>query len=471
MRRGTVAACLFALVVLASALPAWARPERPPPLRAVNVLVAAPGAVAAPAARGVAWCGAGQPPAIDRQPSVDLTSPRQVHAVYVLPADGAGDYASFASRIATDLAAIGAWWQRQDASRTPRFDRFPFPGCTTPFADLDVGFLRLPHEGAYYADGDGSRLLADLGALRALSSYKLLIYYDGPPIFDPQVCGTAFVPSEAVTRLGGDFGLAFVWTQSACGADIGTGRLAAAVAAHELIHSLGALVQPGAPNACPSPDEGHVCDSEADILFPTASATTTLDGQILDVNRDDYYAHDGPWFDVQDSPWLTHLPQLMLSIRVQARGGAGGAVRMREPGTLVCPASCSLALDTGTRATLVAVPSSGSRFVGWSGVCAGRRSCVVSLDAPTAVTAVFGPATFRLTVVVTGKGAVRSAPHGLSCPGRCSASFRADGAVRLLAKPAAGQRFAGWSGACSGRGACVVTLDRDRAVRARFTRR
>jgi hypothetical protein len=86
------------------------------------------------------------------------------------------------------------------------------------------------------------------------------------------------------------------------------------------------------------------------------------------------------------------------------------------------------------------------------------------------VTAAFARALFLLTVRRTGAGTVTSRPAGISCGARCSARFRPGAAVRLSARPARGWRFAGWSGACRGRGACVVRTTADRAVRATFRR-
>jgi hypothetical protein len=53
-----------------------------------------------------------------------------VHVVYAFPADGADRFATAASQIATDVAAIDAWWRREDPTRTPRFDRGRQLGAT-----------------------------------------------------------------------------------------------------------------------------------------------------------------------------------------------------------------------------------------------------------------------------------------------------------------------------------------------------
>lgn len=414
------------------------------------------------------WCGAGQPSAVDRKPDADLSSQRQVHVTYAIPADGADQLGTLASKIATDAGAMDAWWRGQDPTRTIRFDLFAFPGCAAKYGGLDLGFIRLPRAGsAYIGDAGADRLLSDLGQLGALSSQKPLVYYDGPPVYDTFVCGTTFVTRSAPTT-GGLAGIAFVWLRSLCGTDVGAGGLNAAVGVHELIHGLGALTQAGAPHECAAPDNGHVCDSPADVLYPVASSQTRITTQTLDVGRDDYYGHSGSWFDVQDSGWLTHLPQNLLTIGFQNTGKATGVVRVTSPSAFECSQDCSLELDSGTQVILAATPAAGARFLGWRGACSGTGACSVTVDAAKSVTAMFAVAVVRLTVNVTGSGKVTSTPAAVSCPTRCSASFQAGSTIRLKAKPARGHRFVGWTGSCRGTGVCVLKADRDRSARATF---
>ena len=68
----------------------------------------------------------------------------------------------------------------------------------------------------------------------------------------------------------------------------------------------------------------------------------------------------------------------------------------------------------------------------------------------------------------SGRGSVTSSPAGINCGASCSHSFVNGRSVRLTATPARGSRFAGWSGACSGRGGCRVRMTADRTVTARF---
>jgi hypothetical protein len=161
--------------------------------------------------------------------------------------------------------------------------------------------------------------------------------------------------------------------------------------------------------------------------------------------------------------------QVRLRVTVVSRDGFG-SVASTPPG-LSCSDTCTADFDRGQVVRLAAAPDPGSRFLGWGGPCSGRGDCVLTADAEPAVTASFGRAAYRLRVRVSGGGRVTSRPAGISCGRRCSALFRAEASVRLRPTAAAGWRFAGWSGACRGRGACVVRATADRSVRATFRRR
>jgi hypothetical protein len=342
----------------------------------------------------------------------------------------------------------------------PRFDLFAFPGCTTRFGDLDLGFARLPRPGSAYADLNLQQLNTDLAAF-APQNVKNLVYYDGPTT-EPFVCGT----SSRSAQSGGLVGFSYVWLQADCDVDVGSGNLTAEVAVHELVHNLGA-VPTGAPHECPAPDDGHVCDSNSDLLYPFVTSGASLIGEILDVGRDDYYGHSGSWWDVQDSQWLMHLPLFPLTAAVS---GSAGVVTSHLGG-VSCPPTCSTTLENGVKTMLTAAPGAGQRLVAWSGACTGAGPCEVTMDAEKSVTATFGAATFALAVRVTGRGVVRSSPAGIVCSKSCSRAFAATSIVRLTAKPSKSYRFTGWSGACKGTKPCAVRLDGAKSVRATFRKR
>lgn len=75
-----------------------------------------------------------------------------------------------------------------------------------------------------------------------------------------------------------------------------------------------------------------------------------------------------------------------------------------------------------------------------------------------------------LTVLKAGRGhgSVTSSPAGIHCGAACSHGFASGRVVTLTVKPARGSWFTGWSGACSGRHACRVSMTAERAVTAHF---
>ncbi|MEZ4402931.1 MAG: DUF4215 domain-containing protein [Kofleriaceae bacterium] len=154
---------------------------------------------------------------------------------------------------------------------------------------------------------------------------------------------------------------------------------------------------------------------------------------------------------------------------VKAGGGAGTVTS--APGGISCGASCSAAFTDGQAVTLTAVATSGSTFLGWSGGgCSGTGTCVVTMAAATTVTATFALTTQTLTVTTAGAGTgtVTSSPTGITCPGTCSAAYTTGALVQLTATPNGTDTFSGWTGACTGTGTCLVTMDAAKAVTATF---
>ena len=75
---------------------------------------------------------------------------------------------------------------------------------------------------------------------------------------------------------------------------------------------------------------------------------------------------------------------------------------------------------------------------------------------------------YLLSVAVsgTGVGSVSSFPFGIACGSACSASYPAGTTVLLAADAAGTSLFQGWTGACTGTGPCVVTMNSDVTVAA-----
>lgn len=138
---------------------------------------------------------------------------------------------------------------------------------------------------------------------------------------------------------------------------------------------------------------------------------------------------------------------------------------------IYCGTSCSTTFPTGSSITLTATPDTGFTFAGWGGACAGTGSCTLTIDAAKSVSAFFSATTNSLAISMagTGVGTVTSNPAGIVCGSTCSNTFNYGTVVLLNAVPDATSTFTGWSGACSGTGSCVVTMNTASSVTASFT--
>jgi hypothetical protein len=288
-------------------------------LAGVVVFVALGASAPAHASTPMPWCGTDSA-ATDRLP--DATPGFAIHVAYVHPPGSPDRFAEWAPRIVGDVAAIDAWWRREDPTRAPRFDLFPFP-CAG-FGALDITNVALPQGiGGIGSAFSAIRLLL-FSAIGFDEPEKVyLTYFDGPTgqVGNERVCGQGASPGAR-----GLPGVAVVYLDSCSGA---TGDvLRPVVAVHEAIHVLGA-VDDRAPHGCES---GHVCDVDADLM--TASLRgEDLDSHVLDAGRDDYYGHGGTWSDVRNSLFLERLDSPdrtppAAPTRLLAGGTPAGEVRL-----------------------------------------------------------------------------------------------------------------------------------------------
>jgi hypothetical protein len=188
----------------------------------------------------------------------------------------------------------------------------------------------------------------------------------------------------------------------------------------------------------------------------------------LDVGRDDYYDHPGPWFDLRDSLWLDRLDAPPASLTVVLAGQGQGTV-LSDDGSIACPPRCSTELDAGYPLTLTVDSAPGFTLLGWSGACSGSEACHLNADGAMTLTARIEPAVQPLQLAVAGRGRIVSSAG--SCRRRCSVRAETGAAVTFRARPAAGWKFVRWTSGCSGsRPRCTLTIDQSVTVAARFRR-
>ncbi len=109
-------------------------------------------------------------------------------------------------------------------------------------------------------------------------------------------------------------------------------------------------------------------------------------------------------------------------------------------------------------------PTATTWFARVSGFSTGPQSFRITATWIT----VGGNQTLNVNRLGTGSGTVTSSPAGINCGSTCSASFTNATSVSLTQSASGGSTFGGWSGDCTGTGACVVTMTQARNVTALF---
>lgn len=155
--------------------------------------------------------------------------------------------------------------------------------------------------------------------------------------------------------------------------------------------------------------------------------------------------------------------------------GSGGTVSSSPSGITNCGGpggACSAGFPPGSGVTLTAMPLPSNRFGNWGGgfvACGTSPVCTFTVGGDVAGEAVFIPTT-SVSIARVGSGGIASTPGGLVCgitPGSgCSGTFDRDpgfgNQTTFTATPAAGWRFANWTGdfaACGTNPVCAVVLN------------
>ena len=152
--------------------------------------------------------------------------------------------------------------------------------------------------------------------------------------------------------------------------------------------------------------------------------------------------------------------------------GAGLGTVTSTPTGIDCGADCTEGYTAGTSVTLAAASAPGSLFTGWTGACTGTGPCTVIMGAATSVGATFAMPRFALSVAAdgSGTGTVTSSTGAIACGPNCIGVYDVGAVVSLSQAPSPGSTFVSWRGACSGSGACSVTMDAAKSVYATFGR-
>jgi uncharacterized repeat protein (TIGR02543 family) len=163
--------------------------------------------------------------------------------------------------------------------------------------------------------------------------------------------------------------------------------------------------------------------------------------------------------------WAPSSDTVQLTVNVVGSGHVKG-------GGIDCPSKCVATVARNTAITLSADAGDGQILSSWGTPCSGAGpNCTVTMDDNTAITVTFVTAN-TLSVELVGNGGVSGGSGAINCglgATICSANFAQNASVTLVATPATGATFAGWTGACGGTSTiCTVSMSQSRSVTATF---
>lgn len=170
-----------------------------------------------------------------------------------------------------------------------------------------------------------------------------------------------------------------------------------------------------------------------------------------------------------------------VSVVSAAGGVASAAVEVRETVPVTASAAAGGAIFPSGSVAVVRGEDQAFRIVPDPGFVIGdvlvdtvSQGAITSYTfngviAPHTISASF-VAVFPLTVTKAGggRGLVTGNPGAISCGTVCNDSYSSGTVVTLTAAAEPGYAFGGWSGACTGTGSCVVTMDAAKNVTATF---
>lgn len=229
----------------------------------------------------------------------DTVTGSQLHAIYVLPSDGADEALDTNGAIATSVLSFNRWLGEATGGRTLRLDLFE--------GQPDVSFFRLARTDAQMKATDPNirtELEKDLKAAGRIQPGKLYaVYYGGTSAY---ACGGGAWPPALVGQVGAMYLKGAVPGFPACntnplGASLETPGYMEFAMLHELMHTLG-FVATCAPHHTLA---GHVSDSPNDLMW-SGNQPWQLPPK-LDIGGDDYYRHaTAGCADFFESPYLLH---------------------------------------------------------------------------------------------------------------------------------------------------------------------
>ena len=172
---------------------------------------------------------------------------------------------------------------------------------------------------------------------------------------------------------------------------------------------------------------------------------------------------------------VTNLgPDVATNVRVTDALPAGTTLVSATTTQGTCTGTATVSCVLGTiDATAVTVtlrvrPTTAGVKSNVATVTRAEQDLVSSNNAATVATTVGYPLTVGVVRLAGATGSVSSVPAGIACGADCTEVYASGATVRLTATPGGTSAFQGWSGACTGTGVCIVSMNASKTATATF---
>ena len=202
--------------------------------------------------------------------------------------------------------------------------------------------------------------------------------------------------------------------------------------------------------------------SGADLDFLSSAATPEPVGVGNGLTLAAHVLNQGP----QDATGVTFTDTLPNNVNFVSATASQGSCAQTN-GIVTCNVG-ALASAFDSMVNIVVKPTVAGTLTNTVNVIAHETDPVPSNNTATQTTTVVP--VFKLTVSKTGSGSgtITTPDGGINCGAACTATYLSGTGLQVNQAPDANSVFAGWSGACTGTGACAVTMSADMTVTANF---
>jgi uncharacterized repeat protein (TIGR01451 family) len=214
--------------------------------------------------------------------------------------------------------------------------------------------------------------------------------------------------------------------------------------------------------------------NDIDVLLNTSPAsgadldirTSAASPESVGVGRNLTYTADVLNQGPQDATGVTFTDTLPNNVSFVSVSVSQGSC-VHSNGIVSCTLG-SLASSLDFAVNIVVTPTVAGTLTNSMNVTSNEADPVLANNTATQTATVVPVFQLAVTKTGNGSGTVTTADGGINCGTSCSATYLSGTVVNVGETPDPNSVFTGWSGACTGTGACAVTMNGDMTITANF---